>query len=206
MKKIGLFIFILSLTPSIILAQNKKVSVTFSKCVDGDTAKFMLKEEEITVRFLAIDTPETKHPTKGEEPYGKEASHFTCKSIQNASSITLEYDDNSDTYDKYNRHLAWVYVDGILLQDALIQKGLAKVAYLYGDYAYTERLQTSEKIAQEQQLGIWSNEAPKKANYWYFLIIIVIILIIYILYPKSRKKINRKIKSQVKKKFKKRIS
>lgn len=206
MKKIWLFIFILLLAPTIVLAHNKQVTVTFSKCVDGDTAKFMLKGEEITVRFLAIDTPETKHPTKGEEPYGKEASDFTCQSIQNASSITLEYDDNSDTYDKYNRHLAWVYVDNILLQDELIKKGFAKVAYLYGDYTYTEQLQKSEKVAKEQQLGIWSNEEPKNENYWYIVIVIGIILLIYILYPKGRNKINRKIKSQVKKEIKKRIS
>lgn len=206
MKKIGLFIFILLLTPTIVLAQNKKVSVTFSKCVDGDTAKFMLDNEEITVRFLAIDTPETKHPTKGEEPYGKEASDFTCQFLRNANRIVLEYDNGSDTYDKYNRHLAWVYVDNVLLQQTLIEKGLAKVAYLYGDYAYTEQLQASEKIAQEQQLGIWSNKEPKKTNYWYFVIVLVILLFIYILYPKSRKKINRKIKSKVKKEFKKRIS
>ncbi len=206
MRKIRLLFLFLLITPSVVFAQNKRVEVTFSKCVDGDTAKFILNDEEITVRFLAIDTPETKHPTKGEEPYGKEASDYTCHAIENAKTITLEYDKGSDTYDKYNRHLTWVYVDDILLQDKLIQKGLAKVAYLYGDYTYTEQLQASEKVAKKQKIGIWSNEVPKRENYWYIVVIIGIVLLIYIVYPKGRKKINRKIKSQVKKEFKKRIS
>ncbi len=209
MRKIRLLILVLLITPSIVFAQNKKVDVTFSKCVDGDTAKFILNEEEITVRFLAIDTPETKHPTKGEEPYGKEASDFTCKSIQNASSIILEYDDNSNTYDKYNRHLVWVYVDDVLLQDELIKKGLAKVAYLYGDYAYTEQLQASEKIAQKQQIGIWSDEKPTAKStlkdYWLLIVLAIAIIIVYIFSTKGRKKINRKIKSKVKSEMKKEV-
>lgn len=198
-----IFLILFMLCPSIIFAKNKQVNATFSKCVDGDTAKFIVNEKEITVRFLAIDTPETKHPTKGEEPYGKEASNFTCNALKKANTITLEYDDGSDQYDKYNRHLAWVYVDQILLQDALVQKGLAKIAYLYGDYAYTEQLQKSEAIAKEQQLGIWSNEIPQHYSYWHLVILISFIVIIYILYPKSRKKIQRKMKAQIKKQCKK---
>ncbi len=207
MKKV--FLLILSLFilfPTLIFAKNKQVSVSFSKCVDGDTAKFMLNDKEITVRFLAIDTPETKHPTKGVEAYGKEASAFTCNTIKKATSIVLEYDDGSSKFDKYNRHLAWVFVDNVLLQDVLIQKGFAKVAYLYGDYTYTEQLQKQEIIAKEQQLGIWNNEIPKKENYGFLILIIVCIAIIYLIYPNGRKKINRKIKSQLKKEIKKRLT
>lgn len=41
-----------------------KKEVKLSKCVDGDTARFILNKEEIKARFLAIDTPESVHPTK----------------------------------------------------------------------------------------------------------------------------------------------
>jgi len=75
MKKI-IFIFILFFI-SIINANAKTIKVEFSDCVDGDTAKFIYKKEEITARFLAIDTPETVHPTKGEEFFGKEASEYS---------------------------------------------------------------------------------------------------------------------------------
>ena len=49
-----------------------------------------------------------------------------------------------------------MFVDDELLQEQLIQKGYAKVAYLYGDYKYTSRLQEAEKKAKAERLGIWS--------------------------------------------------
>jgi micrococcal nuclease len=140
---------------------NESVEVKFSKCVDGDTAKFILNKKEITARFLAVDTPETKHPTKGVEPFGKDASNYTCAKLTNAKKIVLEYDDGSDKTDKYSRHLVWVFVDGKLLQEKILAKGLAEVAYLYGDYKYTEDLQKVEAKAKEKKLNIWSGEIPE---------------------------------------------
>lgn len=127
----------------------EKITVTLDKCVDGDTAKFKKNNKTITARFLAIDTPETKHPKKGEEPYGKEASNFTCNTLKRANKIEIEYDGNKQ--DKYDRHLVWVFTDDTLLQDEIIKKGYAKVAYLYDDYKYTKTLQDHEKIAKKEK-------------------------------------------------------
>ena len=136
---------------------NEKKEVEFKSCIDGDTARFIMDKEEIKVRFLAIDTPETNHPKKGEEPYGKEAKEYTCNRITNAIKIELEFDDNSDKKDKYNRYLAWVYVDDSLLEEELVQNGLAKVAYLYGDYSYTDKLKETEEEAKENKVGMYSD-------------------------------------------------
>lgn len=136
---------------------NEKVEVSFSKCVDGDTAKFVLNDEVITTRFLAIDTPETVHPKKEVEPFGKEASNYTCDKLTNAKKIVLEYDDGSDKVDKYNRHLVWVYYDDHFLQEELIKLGYAKVAYLYGDYQYTKDLQDEEVVAKSNKVGLWGD-------------------------------------------------
>lgn len=155
-NKVKVFIlmfFILWITP---VFANETVEVKFSKCVDGDTAKFILNKKEITARFLAVDTPETKHPTKGVEPFGKEASNYTCDKLTNAKKIVLEYDGGSDKKDKYDRHLVWVYYDDNFLQEELISNGLAKVAYLYGDYKYTKDLQDAEVVAKSDKKGIWS--------------------------------------------------
>ena len=138
---------------------NTKEKVKFSKCSDGDTAKFIVGSEEKTVRFLAIDTPEIAH-TKDEvdEPFGKEASEYTCNVLKKAQTIYLEYDGNSDKEDKYGRILAFVHVDDELLEAKLIEKGYAKVAYIYGDYAYVEELRELELKAKNKKLGIWSEE------------------------------------------------
>ena len=139
--------------------KNESEIVTLSKCVDGDTAKFKMKDGTIkTARFLAIDTPESVHPTKEVEEYGKEASDYTCRLLTNAKEIKVEYDKASDKEDKYGRILVWVYADNKMVQEILLTEGLAKVAYLYEDYDYTEKLQTLEKTAKDKKIGIWSND------------------------------------------------
>ena len=132
-------------------------SVEFLACTDGDTAHFSVNGQDETVRFIAIDTPETKHPQKGVEPFGQEASDFTCNSLKSAAEIKLEYEPSNET-DKYGRLIAWIFIDGQLLQEQLIQEGYAKVAYLYGDYKYTSQLEDAEAIAKQNQIGIWSLE------------------------------------------------
>lgn len=135
---------------------NEKIQVTLEKCVDGDTARFMYKKSNIKARFLAIDTPESVHPTKKVEPFGKEASKYTCDMLSNAKKIVLEYDINSDKTDKYDRHLVWVFVDDVLLQEELVSNGYAKIKYVYGDYKYLDELKREEQIAKGNRVGIWS--------------------------------------------------
>lgn len=138
--------------------ETEKAEVKFVDSVDGDTAEFEMNGEIIKVRFLAVDTPESVHPTKEVQAYGIEASNFTKEKLQNAKKIEIEFDNNSDKMDKYNRYLAWIWVDGELLQNLLVKEGLAKVAYLYADYKYTEQLQESEKIAKEEKIRIWKDQ------------------------------------------------
>lgn len=146
---------------------NEKIQVTLEKCVDGDTARFMYKKSNIKARFLAIDTPESVHPTKKVEPFGKEASKYTCDMLSNAKKIVLEYDINSDKTDKYDRHLVWVFVDDVLLQEELVSNGYAKIKYVYGDYKYLDELKKEEQIAKENRIGVWSlddESSPSNTN------------------------------------------
>ena len=206
-KVIFSFIIFFGLILSI---QAKSMSVKFSECIDGDTAKFIYKEEEIKARFLAIDTPETKHPTKGEEPYGKEASEYTCERLKNADKIKLEFDEDSDEKDKYDRFLVWVFVDNSLLQKELVRKGLASVAYLYGDYKYTNELEEAEQLAEDEKLGIWSitdneNDEKKDIDYKQIIILVGIILMLCLFSGKNRKTITKEVKKEAKKELKNRL-
>lgn len=156
MKKVVMIFLFFCLFITNVYAE--RVSVKFEACVDGDTIKVMLDNKKTTVRFLAIDTPETVHPTKGEQPFGKEASNYTCDKVKNAKKLEIEYDEGSTKTDKYNRTLGWVFTDDTLLQKDLVSLGYAKVAYLYGDYKYTEDLKKEESIAKSKKLGVWSLE------------------------------------------------
>ncbi|MEG1066461.1 MAG: thermonuclease family protein [Erysipelotrichaceae bacterium] len=129
--------------------------VTLNKCVDGDTAKFNINGKEETVRFLAVDTPETKKPNTEVQPYGPEASEYTCKRLNEAKEIRIEY-ENSNSVDKYGRKLGWIFIDNSLLQKELVEEGLAKVAYIYDDYKYTDEIKVYEDKAIKANKGIWS--------------------------------------------------
>lgn len=198
MKKIiiGFIIFFLFMN------NTYAISASLNKCVDGDTAWFNVDNEVIKTRFLAIDTPES---TNQIEPYGKEASEYTCNALKNAKTIELEYDENSDKLDKYDRHLVWVFVDNNLLQKSLVENGLAEVKYLYGNYKYTDILKESEEIAKEKNLNIWSTVEDNNYDKYVSILIIVIILIIYIFNSKYRTKINKNIKTKTTKKLNKEI-
>lgn len=156
MKKYLLLIILF--LPLMVVNAEEKQEVTLVKCVDGDTATFSLNGEDVKFRFLAIDTPETVHPTKGEEEGGKAASEYTCEALTNASKIEILYDEKSSKTDKYGRGLAWIYVDDVLLQEDLVAQGYAEVAYIYGNYSLVPYLCEVQSKAKEAKLGIWSTD------------------------------------------------
>ena len=136
-------------------AISKKQTVKFARAVDGDTAKLSIKGKTYTFRFLAIDTPETVKPGTPVAFMGKRASNYTKSALKNAKKLQIQYDGNQ--IDKYGRKLAWIFVDGQLLQDKLVKKGYARVYYIYGKYKYTNKLRASEKTAKRKKLGVWKN-------------------------------------------------
>ena len=145
-KKIIILLILSILSINTVYAKEK---VTFDSCVDGDTFKIILNGEKKSVRMIAIDTPESVHPTKEVEYYGKEASEYTCNKLKNASKIELEYDENSDKEDKYERLIAWVFVDDLLLQEDLIENG-------YDDFTIFSAVNLSKKLINKDFENILS--------------------------------------------------
>ena len=151
MKYKLLLVLIMFLIPINVYAN--KIKVKLNKCIDGDTISIIVNKEEKKVRFLAVDSPEIDK----NEPFANEAKDFTCNILKNSKQIYLEYDKNSDKTDKYDRLLAWVWADDILVQKELIKEGYASLSYLYGDYKYTSELSLYESEAKNNKLNIWNN-------------------------------------------------
>ncbi|PIP56736.1 hypothetical protein COX05_01475 [candidate division WWE3 bacterium CG22_combo_CG10-13_8_21_14_all_39_12] len=123
--------------------------VTVSRIVDGDTIE--LSNGEI-VRYIGIDTPETKHPQKGVECFGPEASQKNEELVM-GHDVELEF-DVSET-DRYGRTLAYVWNDGEMVNEQLIRQGFARVATFSPDVKYQDRFFKAEQFAREHQLGLW---------------------------------------------------
>ncbi len=76
----------------------------------------------------------------------------------------MEFDSSADEKDKYDRYLSWIWVDDELLQNLLVQNGLAETYMLQNNYKYAGMLQESEEIAKNNKLGIWSEETKDIQN------------------------------------------
>ena len=87
------------------------------RVIDGDT---LLMENSERVRLIGVDTPETKHPSKPVEHFGKEAAAFTRRMVE-GKRVRLEFDlANAPRAHKDStqprRTLAYVFLeDGTLL-------------------------------------------------------------------------------------------
>ncbi|WP_404407654.1 thermonuclease family protein [Jeotgalibacillus malaysiensis] len=133
------------------------IPVTLVRTVDGDTAVVNYDGKEHSVRYLLIDTPETKHPQLGKQPFGQEASDRN-KQLINSGQLSIEF-DVGERVDRYDRLLAYVYVDGVSVQETLVREGLARVAYVYPpNTRHLDSLKAAEDEAKAAGRGIWSVE------------------------------------------------
>ena len=140
------------------------VSGVVVRAVDGDTAVIKVDGQERRVRLLGVDTPETVHPNKPVQFYGKEASRFTKDSL-NGRRVWLEYDANPQ--DRYQRHLAYVWLENPkTINEASIRESMFNARLLLGGYAkvmiikpnkrYESEFKKFEAEAKNSKRGVWS--------------------------------------------------
>jgi micrococcal nuclease len=104
--------------------------------VDGDTIRVVINGQEEPIRLIGIDTPETVHPTRGEEPYGREASDFT-KGLLEGRSVYLEFD--VEERDRFGRLLAYVYIDDTFGEWQHDRAALTQVNYTLAEQGYANQ-------------------------------------------------------------------
>ena len=94
-----------------------------TRVVDGDTRIVGARE---IVRLIGVDTPETKHPKKPVEYFGKEATAFTRKVVR-GKRVRPEFDQANAHIGhkgKYRRTLVYVSLeDGTFLNVEIIRQG-----------------------------------------------------------------------------------
>lgn len=123
--------------------------------VDGDTLRLTNGEK---VRLIGVDTPETKHPQKPVERFGKEAYLFTKRMVE-GKEVRLEFD--WQRRDKYGRLLAYVYLtDGAFLNAEIIKQGYG-FAYTKYPFKYLDEFGGYEKEARENRRGLWKDSEPR---------------------------------------------
>ena len=134
------------------------ISATVIRAVDGDTLKISIDGREDTVRLIGVDTPETVHPNKPVEFFGREASAFTHRMVD-GKTVRLEFDQASAATkhrDRYGRLLAYVFLpDGTLLNSEIIRQGYG---HAYTKYLFSKKQEfvAIEREAREARRGLWA--------------------------------------------------
>lgn len=145
-------------TPAIAKSGAKLIAGTIVKNIDGDTVEIEINGKAEKVRMLCVDTPETHHPRLGVQPFGPEASDYTKKILPVGTKVEIEQGIGSGR-DKYGRLLAYIYIEGKMFNEMLLEQGLARVAYIYApNTQYVDEFYAIQKEAQKKGIGIWSIE------------------------------------------------
>jgi len=118
--------------------------VQIERIVDGDT----LIANRQSVRLLGINTPE-----RGEKYY-EEAKQF-LESIALNKTAHLKF--GRDKIDKYNRTLAYVYINGVNVNLELVKKGFANIYFLSGKDMYYGDFLTAWENCNENLCEISKN-------------------------------------------------
>lgn len=131
-----------------------------TRVVDGDT---IVIEGGDRVRYIGIDTPETKHPDKPVEHLGREAAEVN-RELAQGKRIRVEFDVAER--DRYGRLLGYVYVqpeavgesatEQAFVNAELVRRGYAKVYTLPPNVKHAERFLELERQARENGRGLWA--------------------------------------------------
>jgi len=94
----------------------------------------------------------------GAQPYAEQAKEYTINLWTKAKKVEAVFDGGPET-DNYDRLLAYVFVDGVLLQESLLKEGLAVVRYIHKpNNTFEDAFRGIQQKAQDAKLNIWSND------------------------------------------------
>jgi len=142
-------------------------TATVVRAIDGDTIVICkespCKEEtdKQTVRYIGIDTPETKDPKRVVGCFGQEAYKENKKLVE-GKEIIMEK-DISET-DKYGRLLRYVWIndkdstdEAVFVNDYLVRQGFAHASTFPPDVKYANKFREAQKEAQQNNRGLWNS-------------------------------------------------
>ena len=117
--------------------------------VDGNTVRVLIGELVFVVRYIGVDVPK-------DENFAQLSAAINAKTVY-AKEVKL-YSDTSDKDDN-NRLLRYVVVgDSLLVNQELIQQGLATAGT--SSYACAEDFAAAEQSAKTDRSGIWKAAQP----------------------------------------------
>lgn len=132
---------------------------TVLEVIDGDTIRLQIGNTKESVRLIGVNTPETKHPTKGVECFGPEASAFLHDLLPVGTRVRIERD--AEARDTYRRLLLYVFLPTStgerFVNLELVARGFAVPLSIEPNVLHQERFVAAAFAAQQNSLGLWES-------------------------------------------------
>jgi micrococcal nuclease len=124
------------------------------RVVDGDTIKVRLDGRTETVRYIGVDTPETKKPGTPVQCFGKQASHENERLVEGERVRIVV---GEEPRDRYGRLLAYVrrQRDDLFVNERLLRGGFARTLTIRPNDRYEARFRVAEGRARLAGKGLW---------------------------------------------------
>jgi micrococcal nuclease len=114
--------------------------------IDGDTIEVLKDGKSVRIRLNGVDCPEKT------QAFGSSAKQFTSNLVFGKAVEVREKE-----LDRYGRTIADVYIDGVWLNKALIEAGMA---WHYKRYSDDKQLSEAETMARTSRVGLWGDNTP----------------------------------------------
>jgi len=138
------------------LVSNQPGLYEVEKVSDGDTIIVDMNGTMESVRMIGVDTPETHHPSKPVQCFGRAATAFTTELLGD-KKVRLEADPLNSNRDRYQRLLRYVYLpDGTLVNLEIVAQGYG-FAYTAFPLSKSEEFELAEDNARLNELGLWAD-------------------------------------------------
>lgn len=124
--------------------------------IDGDTIEVSVGGKNYRVRYIGVDTPETVHPDKAVECFGREA---TAKNRELVAGKTVRLVKDVSEMDRYGRLLRYVYIGDLFVNAEMVRLGYARATSFPPDVRHQEEFRRLEREAREARRGLWAEGA-----------------------------------------------
>lgn len=127
------------------------------RVVSGNTLEVLFPSQKPAliekVRLLGIDAPDLQ-----QQPWGKAAKNALTERLAQKATVLLESD--REPIDSFGRRLAYVWYEGELVNEQLIEQGYVLARSRTPNTKYSQRLNRAQEYARTMGYGIWNPQTP----------------------------------------------
>lgn len=121
--------------------------------VPSSTTSLEAAPRHVQVRLLGVDVPEGAATDQLVEQIGEAAAAFLRERLSD-KHVRLQF--GRRRIDEFDRVLAYVFVDELLVNEELVRAGLARLATLPGDEGTLQtRIRKAQDEARAAKRGVW---------------------------------------------------